>query len=117
MSAGDQGKLAECVTRPEDRDRDELAAAQRYPHADMTGRDQVESVGRVALMKDHLIAPVGLAPQPRDQVKPLVLRQRRQNRPVHDFTMPSRAASDHRCHRRQATDAWDVSSPASAEWP
>jgi hypothetical protein len=96
MSVADQGKLAECVTRPEDRDSDELAAAQRHAHADMTCRDQVESVCRVALMTDHLIAPVDLAPQPRDQLKSLVLRQRRQNRPVHDFTMPSRPAGDHR---------------------
>jgi len=78
-----------------DRDSDELAAAQRYAHADVTCRDQVESVCRVAFMTDHLIAPVDLAPQPRDQLESLVLRQRRQNRPVHNFTMPSRPACDH----------------------
>ena len=89
MSVVDQGKLAKCVTRSEDRDSDELAAAQRYARADMPCRDQVESVCRVALMKDHLIATVGLAPQPCDELKSLVQRQRRENRPVHDITMPS----------------------------
>jgi hypothetical protein len=74
VSIADQGKLAECVTGPEDRDNDELAAGQRFPHAEMTCRDQVESVCRVALMKEHLIAPVDLAPQSCDQLLPLVLR-------------------------------------------
>src|SRR5262249_50721970 len=135
---------AECVTRSEDRDSDELAAAQCFAHADMTCRDQVESVGRVAFMEDHLIAPVDLAPQPRDELESLVLRQRRQNRPVHDFTMArpacpcfhdarpglpgtppeARIAPDPGLNpgpspllrRCQATDACDVSSPAPAEW-
>jgi hypothetical protein len=99
MGIADQGKLAESVPRAEDRDNDVFAAAQRYAHADMACRDQVQSVCRVALMKDHLIATVGLAPQSCDQPALLVQRQRRENRPVHEITMPSRPAGDH-CRSR-----------------
>ena len=87
MGTADQGNLTESFSGPEDREDDELAAAQRYAHADVPGGNQVESVGRVALMKDHLVALVGPPPEPSDQFAPLLRRQRRENRPVHDFTM------------------------------
>src|ERR1051325_861872 len=40
MGIADQGELAECVTRPEDHDGDELAAGQCFAHADMARRNQ-----------------------------------------------------------------------------
>jgi hypothetical protein len=66
LGAADQGNLAESVSGPEDRDDDEFTAGQRYAHADVPGGNQVESVGRVALMKDHFIALVGPPPKPSD---------------------------------------------------
>ena len=88
MGITDQGQLAESVSGPKDRDDDELAAAQHYAHADVTCGNQVESVCWVTLMKDHLITTVGSPPQPGDQPAPVLQRQRRENRPVHDSTMP-----------------------------
>ena len=88
MGTADQGNLTESFSGPEDRDDDELTAAQRYAHADVPQGNQVEGVGRVALMKDHFIAMIGLPPKPSDQPAPLLRRQRRENRPVHDSTMP-----------------------------
>jgi hypothetical protein len=88
LGIADQGNLAESISGPEDRENDELAAAQRCAHADVPRGNQVKSVSRVALMKDHFIAMVGPPPQPSDQPAPLLRRQRRKNRPVHDSTMP-----------------------------
>ena len=88
MGTADQGNLTESFSGPEDREDDELTAAQRYAHANVPRGNQVEGVGRVALMKDHFIAMVGPPPQPSDQPVPLLQRQRRENRPVHDSTMP-----------------------------
>ena len=88
MGAANQGNLTESFSRPEDRDDDELTAGQRYAHADVPRGNEVESVGRVALMNDHLIAMVGPPPKPSDQPAPFLRRQRRENRPVHDSTMP-----------------------------
>jgi hypothetical protein len=97
----DQGKLAEGVARSEDRDDDELAAAQHHPHADMTGGNQVEGVGRVALMKDHLVTAVGPPPQPGDQPVPLMRRQRRKNRPVHGSNYAAKSSG---CRPYSLTD-------------
>ena len=88
MGTADQGNLTESFSGPEDREDDELTAGQRDAHADVPSGNQVESVGRVALMKDHFIAMVGPPPKPSDQLAPLLRRQRRENRPVHDSTMP-----------------------------
>ena len=88
MGPADQGNLTESFSGPVDRDDDELAAGQRYAHADVPRGNQVESVGRVALMNDHFIAMVRPPPKPSDQTAPLLRRQRRENRPVHDSTMP-----------------------------
>jgi hypothetical protein len=88
MGITDQGQLAESVSGPKDRDDDELAAAQRYAHADVTRGNQVESICWITLMKDHLITTVGPPPQRSDQPAPVLQRQRRENRPVHDSTMP-----------------------------
>jgi len=71
METADQSKLTESVSGPEDRDDDELAATQRYAHADVTHGNQVESVCWVALMKDHLITAIGLPPQTGDQPAPV----------------------------------------------
>ncbi len=68
----DQSNLTESLPGPEDRDDDELTAAQRYAHADVPRGNQVESVGRVALMNDHLIAMVGPPPKSSDQPAPLL---------------------------------------------
>jgi len=71
METADQSKLTESVSGPKDRDHDELAAAQRYAHADVARGNQVESVCRVALMKDHLITTVGPPPQAGEQPAPV----------------------------------------------
>ena len=88
MGTADQGNLTESLSGSEDGDDDELTAGQRDAHADVPRGNQVESVGRVALMNDHLIAMVGPPPKPSDQPAPLLRRQRCENRPVHDSTMP-----------------------------
>jgi hypothetical protein len=88
MGTADQSDFTENISGPEDGEDDELTAAQRYAHTDVPRGNQVESVGRVALMNDHLIAMVGPPPKPSDQHAPLLRRQRRENRPVHDSTMP-----------------------------
>jgi hypothetical protein len=88
VGTADQSNLAESFSGSEDREDDELTAGQRDAHADVPSGNQVESVGRVALMKDHFIAMVGPPPKPSDQLAPLLRRQRRENRPVHDSTMP-----------------------------
>lgn len=84
----DQSNLTESLSGSEDGDDDELTAGLRYAHADVPRGNQVESIGRVALMNDHLIAMVGPPPKPSDQPAPLLRRQRCENRPVHDSTMP-----------------------------
>ena len=88
MGTADQGTLAEGFSGSEDRDDDELATGQRNANADVPRGNQVDSIGRVALMKDHFIAMVGPPPKPSDQSASLWQRQRRENRPVHDSTMP-----------------------------
>ena len=88
MGTADQGNFTENLSGPEDGEDDELTAVQCGAHADVPRGNQVESVGRVALMNDHLIAMVGPPPKPSDQPAPLLRRQRRENRPVHDSTMP-----------------------------
>ena len=88
MGTADQSNLTESLSGPEDGDDDELTAGQCYAHADVPRGNQVESVGRVALMNDHLIAMVGPPPKASDQPALLLRRQRRENRPVHDSTMP-----------------------------
>jgi hypothetical protein len=88
MGTADQSNLTESLSGPVDGEDDELTAGQRYAHADVPRGNEVESVGRVALMNDHLIAMVGPPPKPSDQPAPLFRRQRCENRPVHDSTMP-----------------------------
>ena len=101
MGIADQSKLAESVSGPKDRDNDELATVQRYAHGDMTRGNEVESVCWVALMKDHLITTVSPPVQPGDQPAPVLQRQRRENRPVHDSTMPLNAllATSQQCRQ------------------
>ena len=91
MGTADQSTLTESASGPKDRDDYELTAAQRYAHADVPCGNQVEIVGRVALMEDHFIAMAGPPPKPSDQPAPLFQRQRRENRPVHDSTIPHTA--------------------------
>ena len=88
MGTADQSNLTESLSGPVDGEDDELTAGQRYAHADMPRGNEVESVGRIALMNDHLIAMVGPPPKPSDQPAPLFRRQRCENGPVHDSTMP-----------------------------
>ena len=88
MGTADQSNLTESLSGPVDGEDDELTAGQRYAHADVPRGNEVEGVGRVALMNDHLIAMVGPPPKPSDQPAPLFRRQRCENGPVHDSTMP-----------------------------
>jgi hypothetical protein len=74
MGTANQSNLTESFSGPEDREDDELTAAQRYAHADVPRSNQVECVGRVALMKDHFIAMVGPPSKPSDQLAPLLQR-------------------------------------------
>src|SRR5690348_3640958 len=88
----DESGFTEGVAGAEEGDDDELAPRQRYPHADVTGGDQVERVCRVALMKDHLIPAVGPPSQRGDQPVPVFGGHRRENRPVHGSLSRGRPA-------------------------
>src|SRR4029078_4292869 len=75
MGTADQSNLTESLSGPVDDKHDELTAGHRYAHADMPRGNEVESVGRVALMNDHLIAMVGPPPKPSAHAAPLLLTQ------------------------------------------